>query len=41
MVIDSSVEDQVVHNTGPADVGDITACAVSDIARSALADAAG
>lgn len=41
LVVDSSVEDQVVYDAGPADVGHITTGAVGDIARSALANAAG
>ena len=41
LVVDSSVEDQVIHDAATADIGDITASAVGDVARSALTDATG
>lgn len=41
LIVDSSVEDEVVDNAGSADVGDIATTTVGDIAGSALTDAAG
>jgi hypothetical protein len=41
VVIGSIDKDEVTRKTSPADVGDITAAAIDNVARSALADAAG
>lgn len=41
LVVDSSIEDEVVHDATSADVGDIATSTVGDVAGSALTDAAG
>lgn len=41
LIVDSSVEDEIVHDATSADVGDIATSTVGDVAGSALTDAAG